>query len=120
MASTDLLAAGGDLDCSGYDLKLASGVQRVAQQVEIKLRSFLGDWFLDLDYGTPWFQRILGVKPANLGDAEAAIRAAALEVDGLLSVDLFELDYLPEERRARIRIQATSEAGPLDLTVEAP
>jgi hypothetical protein len=35
-------------------------------------------------------------------------------------VDLFELDYLPEERRARIRIQATSEAGPLDLTVEAP
>lgn len=30
----------------------------IAQRLEIKLRSYFGEWFRDVRYGIPWFQEI--------------------------------------------------------------
>lgn len=34
----------------------------VAQRLRIRLNTFLGEWFLNTEYGVPYFQRILGKK----------------------------------------------------------
>jgi hypothetical protein len=121
MASTDLkMTSDGDLDCSAYDLKFVSGVERVAQQVTILLRSFLGEWFLDLDYGVPWFQNIIGVKPVNIDEVTNILRARILTVEGMVAIEVLEIDYIEDERRAEIRFQGRATEGEVSLTVEAP
>ena len=34
----------------------------VAQRLLIRLKTFKSEWFLDVDYGVPWLQQILGKK----------------------------------------------------------
>jgi hypothetical protein len=36
--------------------------QTVAQRLNIKLSTYQGEWFSDLEYGIPYFQSILGTK----------------------------------------------------------
>lgn len=40
---------------------LVDSPQAVGQLVETTLRLWQGEWFLDVLYGTPWLQQILGV-----------------------------------------------------------
>lgn len=39
--------------------------QTVSQRLKIRLLSFKNEWFLDTNYGVPWFQEILGLKPSK-------------------------------------------------------
>lgn len=67
--------------------------ERVRQNIRERLQFFLGEWFLDITGGVPWFQEIF-VKPANPGLAEAEIKKAILgtkDVHRLLSFS-FEAD----------------------------
>ena len=36
--------------------------QTVAQRLSIRLHTFLGEWFMNVEYGVPYWQRILGIK----------------------------------------------------------
>jgi hypothetical protein len=65
----------------------------VAQKILVLLRSFLGEWEFDLDYGPPWFTRILGIKPVNLNDAEAALRDAILGVVYVKEIASLSMDF---------------------------
>lgn len=61
---TDIKLDGNDdLDLSTGDLQLLTGVDEVRQRVELKLRFFKGEWFLDRSFGVPWFQDILVRNP---------------------------------------------------------
>lgn len=52
----------GDIDFSkGYATWL-DGVEGVTQHIKIRLYFFKGEWFLDEEDGTPWYQSILGSK----------------------------------------------------------
>jgi len=37
--------------------------EAIAQAARCRLRTFLGEWFLDSSIGVPWFEQVLGVKP---------------------------------------------------------
>ena len=47
--------------------------EAVAQTIKTRLRLFLGEYFRNIDIGTPWFQVIL-VKTATISTKNAAIR----------------------------------------------
>lgn len=49
----DLLITNGDLSLLNSDAKVSR------QRLHINLLFFRGEWFLDLDYGVPYFQTIL-------------------------------------------------------------
>lgn len=36
--------------------------ENVQQRLFIRLRTFMGEWFMDTEYGVPYYQRILGRK----------------------------------------------------------
>lgn len=92
------MTADGDLDCSRLDFQLVAGPERVAQQVRTRLRTFLGEWEFDLDAGTPWLQRIIGIKGVNLNDVENELRTQILSVFGVLAVVSLSMEFDKDER----------------------
>lgn len=50
-----------DITFSGNDLAFfeEDSPENIAQRLEIKLRSYKGEWFRDINYGIPWIQSIL-------------------------------------------------------------
>lgn len=51
----------GDLVYDNSSLTVTqSQAQSVAQKLQIKLQTFLGEWFLNTDHGVPYYQQIFG------------------------------------------------------------
>lgn len=79
--------------------EFVSGLIGVAQLVTIAIRMFLGEWFLNLDKGMPWFQEILGKK-----DAEDILRRrlaeTALGVPAVIGIISLTLELDGQTRRA--------------------
>ena len=69
VTSSNLLNAGVDLELDkdgdlllDGDLSFTRGLCAVAQGINLRVRTFQGEWFLDLSLGVPYFQEILGFK----------------------------------------------------------
>lgn len=73
------------------DLVVISSADQVAQNVKIRLLSYLGEWFLNIKSGTPYFQSILGqvYRPQN---AAAIIRKRIIGTPGVDSMLKFDFD----------------------------
>ena len=65
----------GDLDFSTNDAVVIYGAEAIRQELQIRYRYFLGEWFLDPEEGTPYFEHVLK-KNAN----DAQVRAVLLDV----------------------------------------
>lgn len=100
------LDSNGDLDLTNGELSLVSGGERMAQQIRIRLRIFLGEWFLDQRQGMPWLQLILAVKPFPLEFASTRIRQAILGVPGVLSVRNLIVSPDPSTRHLTVSFEA--------------
>jgi len=57
----------------------------VAQRLKITLQTFLGEWFLNLDTGIPYFQQILN-KVRNKSSVDAVFQSAILADPGVLEM----------------------------------
>lgn len=63
---------------NGETLVTQAKADVVAQRLKIKLNTFLGEWFLDLDVGIPYFQQILN-KVRNKSSIDAIFQTAIIE-----------------------------------------
>lgn len=90
--------------------KLLDGAARVAQAVGIRLRTWLGEWFLDTSHGVPYLEDVLG-KTKSPELAEAILREQILSVAGVRSIINFSLTIDPQTRLATIRFEADSAEG---------
>lgn len=57
----------------------------VAQRLKITLQTFLGEWFLNLDTGLPYFQQILA-KIRNKSTVDAIFQQAILADPGVIEM----------------------------------
>lgn len=57
----------------------------VAQRLKITLQTFLGEWFLNLDTGIPYFQQIL-TKIRNKSSVDAIFQQAILADEGVIEM----------------------------------
>lgn len=87
------LTSDGDLDVSELGIHLIDGPARVAQQVQTRLRTFLGEWEFDLEAGTPWFQSILGIKGVNMNEVESLLKKQILDVADTVAVLAFSMSF---------------------------
>lgn len=81
-----LLASTHDLVIQNGDILLIDNAERVSQQIKIKLKSFLSEWFLDTTYGIPYFESIL-IKNPSLTTIRSIFRTQILAVDNVKSVN---------------------------------
>lgn len=112
-----LLDADGDFVIT-TDLSLVSGLDAIVQECRIRMRTFLEEWFLNLDVGVPWYQRILGAKPAAaIEAARTYINRTLLQVEGVTRVAALDVTFVGTTRALRIAWQVQTAFGdtPVDV-----
>lgn len=70
--------------------------EAVGQAVETRLRLWLGEWFLDIEEGTPYFQGVLGKK--TLDEADQTIKQRILGTQGMVDIESYASSIDPETR----------------------
>ena len=99
-----LLDSSGDLDFSSNDLVIVEGIAAIQQELQIRYRFFLGEWFLDANEGTPYFEHILK-KNANDAQVRAVLTEVARTTPGVLEVRSYAADLDSVNRRLTVTLQ---------------
>lgn len=99
-----------DLDVVNNDLYFLDGAERVRQQLDIKLRLFTGEWFLDTDFGTPYLTDILG-KQVSLSGAIAALKASILAINDVQTINRFEYVFNRSSRSLDVSFDVLTPFG---------
>lgn len=102
--------ASGDLAIKDGDLLLVDNAERVAQQILITLRFWLGEWFLNTFDGVPYFEYIL-VKNPNESHIQQIFREKIMSVEGVSRVNSIDLTFDRINRRMSVEYEATTEYG---------
>lgn len=105
---------------ANLDLQLLTGLDAVAQMVDITLKTLLGEWFSDTTVGVPYFQEIL-VKAPNIPAIRQIFKQAIEGVDGIASVTTLDLTFDKANRKLIVSWAATTNLGaPLAGSVAQP
>lgn len=89
-----------DLDFSQDDLQVIDGIEAIAQHIRIRLRFFLGEWFLDQRIGIPYYRQIL-IKVANENIVRETLSRVIIDTPGVASLEEFAFTFGVAERQAR-------------------
>jgi len=103
-----------DLLIKNLDLQLVKDVDYIRQSLEIRLRFFRGEWFLDVNAGTPYYQEIL-VKNPNLPNIENILKARILETVGVNELTEFSL-VISGQREGTLDFKADTIFGPVEFS----
>lgn len=95
---------------------LSDSPSAVGQCIQTRLLLFQGEWFLNLQDGTPWFQQIIGKFPQPLSDA--AIRRVILETPYVLSLSNYASHVDPRTRALTVSCDVQTAFG--QTTVYVP
>ena len=72
-------------------------INSVSQRLLIRLRTFKGEWFLDKEYGFPYFQKVLG-KKVNKSYVDRVYREEILKEQGIVSIIEFNSTLTPDRK----------------------
>lgn len=93
----------------------ASRADSIAQRLNIKLLTFLGEWFLDTEYGVPYITEVLG-KPRKQSSIDSIMQKAILEEEGVLSIVEFS-SSLSNTREYSLTFRAKVDDGSTTDTI---
>ncbi len=79
----------------------STGLEGIRQAINIKLLTFLGEWFLDLTKGVPFFELVL-VKAPNFPAIKAELSTQILAVSGVRSITSLVLTFNKSTRNLSI------------------
>ena len=77
----------GDLVYGDFTDYTVSGIDGLVQRLKIRLQVFLGEWFLDITRGVPYFQQILkkGTSYDEISNSLKLVIAQTLEIEKITS-----------------------------------
>lgn len=107
----------GDVVIDPFDLQLNTpGLEAVGQRITITLNTFLGEYFLNTEFGAPWFQTVFrkGVSK-NLIDTQ--IKNVIVAVPGVLQILQYSSSINNTLREMSISFKARVEEGVIDQTI---
>ena len=102
--------ASGDLDIQNGQLVLIEGQEEIKQHLEQRLRTFLGEWFLDETLGIPYFDNILkkNVIPSEI---ESIFINEIVSTPGVVRLLTFDLTLDKELRQLNLTFMAETVDG---------
>lgn len=100
------LDTNGDLDVTDNEMTLVTGYDAIAQHLKIRLKTFMGEWFLDTRIGIPYFQEFL-IKNPNRLIMDTRLREAILETPGIIALGQLNYEFEPTTRAMDITFSAT-------------
>lgn len=101
----------GDIVYDNADLPLVTEDSRqdVAQRLRIKLQTYLGEWFLNIENGVPYYERVLR-KGVRKEDIDVLFQSLIREEDGVLEIVEFESTLSPS-REYNMRFRVRTDEG---------
>ena len=107
----------GDLLITNGRFSFTKDLTGITQDLVIRLRLFLNEWFLDLDAGTDWWS-YLGEKFTNASEAalHSEIHRVVLETPGVESMTKLSLSLDSTTRALSISFTAITAFGNTDIT----
>lgn len=102
--------ASNDLVIKNNDLILIDNAERVAQQVLITLRFWLGEWFLDTREGVPYFEYVL-VKNPNMSHIRQILMEKIQSVEGVKSIVSLDFDFRRVTRELYVDFEVDTDYG---------
>lgn len=103
---SDLKLSGSDLDLTGHQISLVTGSDAIAQQLELRLRMFLGEHFLDTRLGIPFYRDVL-VKNPNIPLLRSIFKEAILTTPGVVSLQDLQVVVNAAARQLELSFSAT-------------
>ena len=110
------LTQDGDLDVSGSDIQFVEKIHMVRQNLSIRLKFFLGEWFLNITIGVPYFQSIL-VKNPNEVAIISFFKKTILQTNNInkfIQTPVLEI-ISKEDREFKITFSVDTDYGLLDF-----
>lgn len=92
------------------DLQLVDGAARVAQQIKVTLLAFLGEWFLDTEFGVPYLEEIT-IKNPRMSTVQTILRARINAVPGVTRVRAMRLNLNRQFRELSVDFEAETLFG---------
>lgn len=105
------------LDSAGRAVMLDDLAQETAQRLHIRLNFFKGEWFLNLESGTPYYQRIFRKAPPDKV-IRAVFRDIILGTPGVAALDKFS--YSIVNRVLRLNFTARLKNGAVLRSADFP
>ena len=105
----------GDIAFEDGDLVLIEGVDAVAQTLKQRLSFGLGEWFLSINEGVPYFQTIL-LKNPNIAAIEGIFRNTILSTPGVLELLSLDFDFDSRNRVFEVNFEARSQQGNINFS----
>ena len=99
-----------DIVLKGGKVLLIDNAERIAQQILISLRFWLGEWFLNTRQGVPYLEYIL-VKNPNETHIKQVLTDAIKEVDGVDLVTNMDLSLNRIKRALTVEYTVKTSAG---------
>lgn len=108
----------GDLAVHNGDLLLTrdtaqgavAGADPIAQSVVQKMRTLLGEFFLDTSLGVPYYQELLGKRQQTIG-FETALQKVITSTPGVVALLSWKLEAKPQQRRLEVSFRAQTTTG---------
>lgn len=103
-----------DLQITNGDLVLIEDKEALSQYLRQRLQTFLGEWFLNVEEGIPYFQEVMS-KGTGLEAISSIFKKAILETAGVQGLESFEIDFDPVNRTLELEFAAQSVAGVINF-----
>lgn len=101
-----------DIKLTNGAFEETSGLEFVGQRVKDHLFTFRGEWFLNLEFGVPYLDDILGQKTANLASIGAILKSAIREAaEGEAIIPSFQLTHDTATREMKAAFILQNSAG---------
>lgn len=91
MSKSLKLTESGDLDITSGNISFVEDIENVKQSVFMNLRTFRGEWFLNIENGIPYVQEVLANKTIDYTVIEKIIKDSLLRIEGVEDVINFEI-----------------------------
>jgi len=105
------LTEDGDIDfVNGDTVVTGDYAESVQQRIIVRLRTFLGEWFLDTNLGVPYVQTILS-KGTSKQTIDAILQQTILETDGVMSITDFSSEINQSTRYYKMSFVAKIDNG---------
>lgn len=107
----------GDLSIENGDMVLVDGVDAIKQLLSQRLKFFLGEWFLDLSKGIPYFEKVLLKNPSPIV-LDTIFKQQILSTPGVLGLEQFNIELDTARRTMSITLRAKTSQGIVDFNSE--
>jgi len=107
-----------DIEIENYDFELVTGIDKVVQQIKIRLLFFKGEWFLDTLQGLPFYDDIF-VKNPNIPNIDNIIKSEIVNTPNVKELLSYESDYDNTNRSLTITFEVDTLYGSTGTITES-